>query len=775
MAIGSQEWSGLSLAGGRYRISAKLGEGGMGFVYRALDQNIDSEVVIKVPRQAMMDDPEFASRFTREIRSLVKLSHPHIVKVTDVGTYEGIPFAVMQYLAGGSLEDQRPATPDGQPLPCDPRNIPRWLIAVAQALDYIHTQGYVHRDVKPGNILFDSLGHAFLSDFGVAKVLASSTNAAPAQPAMTGAGMVLGTPEYMAPELIMGEPFDGRVDQYALAITVYELLCGRRPFEDETKTKVLVLHTSKTPAPLTAWCQTVPVRLSEAVLKGLAKDPRERYATCVELAKAVSAAAESTVAQDERIRLKCSSCGKTGSMPVADLARLKAGGGRATCPACKAPIDIGNAVHVAPGPTTGGTMKFSISGSDGSAGGHAPPEWPQPERGGAMALSASERQVPPPLPGKSSPPPRGGSGTLIERALPQGGSGTLIERALPRGGSGTLIERALPRSDDDAATAVFKSLKSSEPERLASPTQVKAAAGGPSPAAIPAWIWAAAAAGATTLLLVIAFVVSRSGTAEDAKSKVAQLVPKNSVAASAPQATAQPKPQSSGSALPKQSSPAPPAADATNLAKAAELAISPGVPSGTGKPASPNAPLSAHADDPKPDAEAAAGDAPPTALAKSVTPAESPKKGATAASMFADGQFNRGLLQLKPASPPVYLDKLLAAPRSHSGQTVMPAGMYNLAPLQAGGAAGPRKWIATERKIGSKKDSSELEMSLAPSSGLEVEPKLASRLDELQADQWKDRVSLLTLWVTNEGTCGLVKVEILSKGHSHDQESGIHP
>ena len=108
---------GRTLAGGRYRITAKLGEGGMGFVYRALDQNIDSEVVIKVPRQAMMDDPEFAGRFTREIRSLVKLSHPHIVKVTDVGTLEGMPFAVMQYLAGGSLEDQRPIGPGGQVLP----------------------------------------------------------------------------------------------------------------------------------------------------------------------------------------------------------------------------------------------------------------------------------------------------------------------------------------------------------------------------------------------------------------------------------------------------------------------------------------------------------------------------------------------------------------------------------------------------------------------------------------------------------------------------------
>ncbi len=174
MPIGSNDWEGLSLSGGRYLITAKLGEGGMGFVYRAVDQNIESEVVIKIPRPAMMDDPEFAGRFTREIRSLVKLSHPHIVKVTDVGSWEGTPFAVMQYLPGGSLEDQRPAAPGGQIVPCDPRSVSRWLVAVAEALDYIHVQGYVHRDVKPGNILFDALGHAFLSDFGVAKVLASS-------------------------------------------------------------------------------------------------------------------------------------------------------------------------------------------------------------------------------------------------------------------------------------------------------------------------------------------------------------------------------------------------------------------------------------------------------------------------------------------------------------------------------------------------------------------------------------------------------------------------
>jgi serine/threonine protein kinase len=433
--VTSREWSGLALAGGRYRVTAKLGEGGMGFVYRALDQNIDSDVVIKVPRQAMMDDPDFAGRFTREIRSLVKLSHPHIVKVTDVGNYDGIPFAVMQYLAGGSLEDQRPVASSGQVLPCDPRSVSRWLLAVAEALDYIHSQGYVHRDVKPGNILFDTQGHAFLSDFGVAKVLASAENPAPSQTAMTGAGMVLGTPEYMAPELIMGNQFDGRVDQYALAITVYELLCGRRPFEDETKTRVLVLHTSQAPSPLTAWCPTLPARLSQAVLKGLAKEPSQRYPSCVALARAVAEVAENAGSQNDRVRLKCSSCGKTGSIPAADLAWLKAGGGHAACPACKSPIDIGNAVQVAFVPSTAGTMAFSIpagttgeyglareqspASSGGSSGGHARPA-AAAGHSGTMAMFTSDSDTPPAVPGQVSPPARPVSGTIIERTLPRG-------------------------------------------------------------------------------------------------------------------------------------------------------------------------------------------------------------------------------------------------------------------------------------------------------------------------------------------------------------------
>src|SRR4051812_12283846 len=199
---------GMTLSGGRYRVIAKLGEGGMGFVYRAHDANLDADMVVKMPRRSLLDDRGFAERFAQEVRALVRLSHPHIVRVTDVGEHEGAPFAVMQYLPGGSLEDLHGLGEGGTPRPGDPAELAKWLPAVAGALDFAHKQGYIHRDVKPPNILFDAQGHAFLGDFGVAKLLATMAEG-PNRAMMTGTGVVLGTPGYMSPEIILGDTLDG--------------------------------------------------------------------------------------------------------------------------------------------------------------------------------------------------------------------------------------------------------------------------------------------------------------------------------------------------------------------------------------------------------------------------------------------------------------------------------------------------------------------------------------------------------------------------------------
>jgi serine/threonine protein kinase len=278
MTTDAGAWVGQMLDKNRYKVADKLGEGGMGFVYRARDRRLGCDVVIKVPRAEMLADSEFRQRFAHEIRALVQLSHPHVVKVTDVGKHDGVPFAVMQFLPGGSLEEKRSA---------DPAALAKWLPAVAQALDFIHAQGYVHRDVKPANILFDAHGNAFISDFGVAKTLAERTQI---RRGLTEAGTVLGTPEYMAPELVMGQPFDGRIDQYALAVTVYELIAGRTPFEGPTGPAILVKQTTDAPKPLTEAAPGLSPALSAAVLKALAKNPQERYPTCAAFAQAVTAA-----------------------------------------------------------------------------------------------------------------------------------------------------------------------------------------------------------------------------------------------------------------------------------------------------------------------------------------------------------------------------------------------------------------------------------------------------------------------------------------------------
>src|SRR5262249_25273565 len=152
---------GREIADGRYRIVARIGDGSMGHVYRALDRRLECEVVLKFPvaTDPALDGADFVERFGREVRSLVRLSHPHIVKVIDAGELDGRPFVVMQYLAGGSLKDRLLSGPARVPHPMPPQSLLDWLPEVAQALDFIHAQNYIHRDVKPANILFDGHGN----------------------------------------------------------------------------------------------------------------------------------------------------------------------------------------------------------------------------------------------------------------------------------------------------------------------------------------------------------------------------------------------------------------------------------------------------------------------------------------------------------------------------------------------------------------------------------------------------------------------------------------
>jgi serine/threonine-protein kinase len=280
---------GLELGEGRYTILAQIGVGSMGRVYLARDHHLETEVVVKFP---VGDDPsntgsDLLERFTRETRSLVRLSHPHIVKIIDVGAHQGPPFVVLQYLSGGTLKERVEYGPDGaRSMP--PQSLRSWLLDVARALDFIHAQGHIHRVIKPANILFDEHGNAFLGDFGIVKALSGEGGVRP-DSSLTAPGFLPGTPSYVAPELVMGKPGDGRSDQYSLALTIHELLSGRNVMTGPTASATLVNQMNERPTPLSALIGGLGRRLSDALQKALAKDPNDRYPSCTAMAEQILA------------------------------------------------------------------------------------------------------------------------------------------------------------------------------------------------------------------------------------------------------------------------------------------------------------------------------------------------------------------------------------------------------------------------------------------------------------------------------------------------------
>ena len=261
---------------GHYRILSLLGRGGMADVYRAEDERLGREVALKALPPEFARDPERIERFEREVRAAARLNHPNIVTVHEFGQGEGLHFYTMTLMPGGDLKARIRANPNGMP-PAEARAV---AAAVARALGYAHRRGYVHRDVKPENILFDEEGTPQLTDFGIARAMESGTR-------MTATGMSIGSPHYMSPEQAQGLKVDGRSDLYSLGVVLYEMLTGRLPFEAGNTLAVALAHLNDPvpdlPAALAGW-QPVLDRL-------LAKAPEDRYGSAAELAKVLSAEA----------------------------------------------------------------------------------------------------------------------------------------------------------------------------------------------------------------------------------------------------------------------------------------------------------------------------------------------------------------------------------------------------------------------------------------------------------------------------------------------------
>ena len=261
---------------GQFEILEEIGRGGMATVYRARQRSINRVVAIKILPRALMHDPGFHERFVREVDVVSHLEHPHILPIYDFGETDGMPYIAMRFLAGGSLAQ---AIRRGLP---GVRSLINPVIQVSQALDHAHRQGVIHRDLKPGNILLDDAGNAYLSDFGIAKVLNSS---------LTGSA-IIGTPAYMSPEQANGLALDGRSDVYSLGIVLFELLTGREPFSAETPVALLIKHINEKMPSVLAYRPDLPPALDTVIAKATAKQPSERYASALDLAAAFQYAAE---------------------------------------------------------------------------------------------------------------------------------------------------------------------------------------------------------------------------------------------------------------------------------------------------------------------------------------------------------------------------------------------------------------------------------------------------------------------------------------------------
>jgi serine/threonine-protein kinase PpkA len=273
--------SGFDLSGqmleNRYHVSELLGRGGFGTVWLAIDErSFGRRVVVKVPHPEFLADPGFRKRFEKEIQSLVHLEHPRIVKVLDMGTLGNVPYAVLQFLPGGSLADRI----DSSGGILGVAEVKKWLASVAEALDFIHRKGFLHRDVKPANILFDAEGHVYLSDFGIAKALE------PQGTQLTQAGRVPGSPQYMAPEAMKRAPLGAAYDQYALGVVVYQALCGQPPHEGDTPLAILVQRATQPARPLGDRAPGLPPGAVAAVMRTLEADPAARFSTCTAFAEA---------------------------------------------------------------------------------------------------------------------------------------------------------------------------------------------------------------------------------------------------------------------------------------------------------------------------------------------------------------------------------------------------------------------------------------------------------------------------------------------------------
>src|SRR6266568_4322236 len=259
----------------RYELRRLIGRGGMADVYEGYDPRFDRKVAVKVFKR---EDEEMLNRFIREARLMAKLNNKHLVPVYDSNQsqIDGVTwhYIVMPFMEGGTLRARIRRSPLPLKQACE------YLRDIADALDYIHNQGIIHRDIKASNVLLDSEGSCYLSDFGIARITTDATQ-------LTSTGNVLGTVDYVAPELFeVNRRADARSDLYSLGVLLFEMVTGQLPFSAENQIALVSMHMHKRPPSPRSIVSTIPPQVERVLLKALEKKPEQRYASAKELAEA---------------------------------------------------------------------------------------------------------------------------------------------------------------------------------------------------------------------------------------------------------------------------------------------------------------------------------------------------------------------------------------------------------------------------------------------------------------------------------------------------------
>jgi len=263
---------------GKYQILERLGRGGMADVYRGHHTRLDRDVAVKVLHPHLIEGQDFLARFEREAKAVASLKHPHIVQVFDFDSQDDLNYLVMELIDGGSLRGRLEELAQAGSRPSREDTL-RIFGHIASALDYAHRRGMLHRDVKPANVLLQEDGDAYLSDFGIARILS--------QTQFTTTGALIGTPQYMSPEQGKGLPLTEAADLYSLGVVLYEMLTGRPPYDGDTPLGVIHKHLfDPLPAPRTI-CPDLPAQVDDLLFKALAKEAGERYTSGAEMLEAL--------------------------------------------------------------------------------------------------------------------------------------------------------------------------------------------------------------------------------------------------------------------------------------------------------------------------------------------------------------------------------------------------------------------------------------------------------------------------------------------------------